>query len=223
MENLPIYVYLLFFITVLFSLIFLYRGTGRSKIALSIVLTWLLVQGVIAAKFFYIQPRIEPQHFLLLVLPPMVTVILVCFAPTAKLFRDKCDLKWLTLAHTVRVGVECVLFLLFADKLVPKLVTFAGFNYDILVGLTAPLVLYFGLHKKKLSNRALIIWNFVGLCLLLNVLIKAILSAPFSFQQFGREQPNIAVFYFPFIWLPGFIVPFVLFCHLISIRKLLNR
>jgi hypothetical protein len=222
MGNLPFYIYLLFITTVLFCLFLMYRGINRSAISLIIVLTWLLVQGLIAVKGFYFRPRIEPQHFLLLLLPPMITVILICFSPAAKVFRDKCDQRWLTSVHSVRIGVECVLYLLYMQKQVPKLITLAGNNYDLLTGLTAPLIVYFGYIKKILSNRVLLIWNFIGLCLLLNVLIEAILSAPFSFHQLARDQPNIAVFYFPFIWLPGFIVPVVLFCHLISIRKLLN-
>jgi len=34
------------------------------------------------------------------------------------------------------------------------------------------------------------------------------------------DQPNIAVLYFPFSWLPTYVVPVVLFCHLAALRKL---
>jgi hypothetical protein len=100
--------------------------------------------------------------------------------------------------------------------------TFEGGNLDILAGLTAPLVAYLGYHKKTLSIRVLLGWNFICIGLLFNIVVRAVLSAPFSFQKFAFDQPNLAVFYFPFIWLPGFIVPAVLFSHLISIRKLLS-
>ncbi|HVF96549.1 MAG TPA: hypothetical protein VM871_04480, partial [Flavisolibacter sp.] len=39
---------------------------------------------------------------------------------------------------------------------------------------------------------------------------------------FAFDQPNIAVLYFPFIWLPSFIVPVVLLSHLVCIRQLLK-
>jgi hypothetical protein len=42
-------------------------------------------------------------------------------------------------------------------------------------------------------------------------------------QQFAITQPNIAVQYFPFNWLPSVVVPLVLFSHLASIQQLLNR
>ena len=99
--------------------------------------------------------------------------------------------------------------------------TFTGRNFDILAGLTAPLIAYFGIQKNKLSSKVILIWNFLSLALLINIVINAVLSAPFSFQQFAFDQPNIAVLYFPFVYLPGFIVPAVLFGHLVSIRRIL--
>jgi hypothetical protein len=100
--------------------------------------------------------------------------------------------------------------------------TFEGRNFDILAGLTAPVVAYFGFVKSRLSNRFMVMWNVISLLLLLNIVINAILSAPFRFQQFAFDQPNIAVMYFPFVWLPCFIVPVVLFSHLVLIKRLLK-
>jgi hypothetical protein len=49
----------------------------------------------------------------------------------------------------------------------------------------------------------------------------AILSAPGLFQTRAFDQPNVGVLYFPFVWLPGFIVPAVLLSHLVVLTKLL--
>jgi len=67
------------------------------------------------------------------------------------------------------------------------------------------------------------LWNVMALALLLNIVINALLSAPFPFQQFAFDQPNIAILYFPFVWLPSFIVVTVLFSHLVSLRKLIKN
>ena len=98
--------------------------------------------------------------------------------------------------------------------------TFEGRNFDILAGLTAPLVYYFGFIKPRLSRKTMLAWNFICLLLLINIIVNAVLSAPFPFQQFAFDQPNIAVLYFPFIWLPCCVVPLVLFAHLAAIRQL---
>jgi hypothetical protein len=118
--------------------------------------------------------------------------------------------------------VELVLFWLFLNNTVPELMTFTGRNFDILAGITAPSVAYFGLQKSKLSRQIILIWNVLCLGLLLNIIVNALLSAPSPFQQFAFEQPNLALANFPFSWLPTFIVPIVLLGHLVSIRRLLK-
>jgi len=54
----------------------------------------------------------------------------------------------------------------------------------------------------------------------MNALINEILSVPSRIQQFGFEQPNVAILYFPYAWLPALIVPMVIFTHLVPIRRL---
>jgi hypothetical protein len=100
--------------------------------------------------------------------------------------------------------------------------TFAGGNYDIISGLTAPVVYYFGFIKKSMSRGLMIGWNIICLGLLMNIVVRAILSTPSPFQQLALSQPNIAILHFPYIWLPSFIVPLVLFSHLINIRYLIR-
>ena len=99
---------------------------------------------------------------------------------------------------------------------------FAGGNFDILSGLSAPVLFYMGFAKKRVHVRLLLIWNFICLGLLINIVVHAILSAPFPFQQLAFDQPNIAILYFPYVWLPGFIVPLVLLSHLAAIRQLVK-
>jgi hypothetical protein len=113
--------------------------------------------------------------------------------------------------------------MLFVNQGVPEIMTFEGRNFDILAGLTAPLITYFGFVKRSISTRIILVWNLVCLALLLNIAITGFLSAPSPLQKLAFEQPNIAVLYFPFSWLVSFIVPVVLLGHLTAIRQLWNR
>ena len=101
--------------------------------------------------------------------------------------------------------------------------TFEGKNFDILSGITAPLIYYFGFVKFKINKTGILIWNFICLSLLINIVFLAVFSAPFPFQKFAFEQPNIALLYFPFIWLPSCVVPLVLLSHLAAIQQLLSK
>jgi hypothetical protein len=123
----------------------------------------------------------------------------------------------------IRIGVEIGLLSLSIHEAIPKAMSFEGRNFDILSGLTAPLVYYFGFVKHRMGRKALILWNVVCVLLLLNVVSSAFLSLPGRFQQFGFERPNIGVGYFPFLLLPAILVPLVLFAHAATIRQLVQN
>jgi hypothetical protein len=109
------------------------------------------------------------------------------------------------------------------QKLVPQIMTFEGSNPDILSGITAPLAVLLFFRNGKIKRYGLLIWNLICLGLLTNIVVIAALSAPTKLQQFAFEQPNLAIAEFPFVWLPGIVVPLVFFAHLVSIYLLLKK
>ena len=222
MENLPIYISILFGLITLLTVRLFYKATNRSILSLVILLTWLVIQAVIALTDFYTVTDTIPPRFLLLVMPPILFIILLFATNKGRIFIDSLDIKALTLLHIVRVPVEIVLFRLFIYIMIPELMTFEGRNFDVISGISAPLIYYFGFVQKQLSNKIIIIWNVLCLMLLFNIVINAVFSAPFPFQKFAFDQPNIAILYFPFNWLPSCVVPIVLFSHIVVIRQLLK-
>ncbi len=222
MENLPAYISILFGLTTILTAWIFYKAAGNSKPFLLIILIWLAVQGFIASSGFYTVTDTIPPRFLLLILPPFLGIAGLFMNPKGRKFIDNLDLKTLTILHTIRIPVEIILFFLFTNKTIPELMTFEGRNFDIVSGITAPVIFYFAFINKQINLKIILIWNIIGLGLLINIVSSAILSAPFPFQQFAFEQPNIAVLYFPFIWLPCCVVPLVLLSHLAAIRQLSN-
>lgn len=220
MENLPAYISIVFILTTLLSAGLFYKAAHYSKAVLFILMCWLMIQALVAWAGFYTNTAGLPPRFILLIVPPLLAIGILFFTAKGHLFIDHLNIRTLTILHMVRIPVELVLYWLFLQKAVPGLMTFEGRNFDILSGLTAPFIWYFGFIKKVLSGKIILAWNIVCLGLLLNIVLNALLSAPFTFQQFGFEQPDIAITYFPFTWLPSVIVPFVLFSHLAVIRKL---
>jgi hypothetical protein len=195
---------------------------NKMKVAF-ISIIWLALTGFLAYKGFFLRTNMPPG-LLLGLLPPIVMIVLSLATRSGKKFISSLNLGKLTLLHTIRIPVEIILFFLSANKLVPELMTFSGRNFDIISGITAPLAYFICFRGGQLKNRRLLLaWNFLCLGLLLNILINAILAAPFPFQQFAFEQPNVAVLHFPFVWLPVFIVVIVLFSHLAAIRLLLSK
>lgn len=223
MENLPSYISIIFELTTLLTIFFFYEASNKSKAVLIILLGWIMLQALISNTGFYTITNTLPPRFLLLVFPPLLTIILLFAFLKGRFFINHLDVKLLTLLHVVRVPVELVLYWLFIYKQVPQLMTFEGRNFDILAGLSAPFIYYFGYIKQKISQKVILLWNVACLGLLLNIVVNAVLSTSTPFQQFAFDQPNVAILYFPFVWLPGCVVPLVLFSHLVVIKRILRN
>ena len=222
-NQLPLYVNVVFGLTTLLTLWLLYIAAHESKTILGISLGWLALQAVLGLSGFYLQTQSLPPRFPALVIPPLLLMITLLATGRGRRFIDHLRLDQLTLLHTVRIPVELVLFWLFIGRAVPQLMTFEGRNFDIISGLTAPLVYYFGFVKKRIGRPFLLLWNLACLGLLLNIVANAVLSTPSRFQAFAFDQPNIALLYFPYVWLPSFIVPVVLLAHVAAFRQLLAK
>ncbi len=232
LTSLPAFIAIMFGITTMITVIIFFVAISKaattgdrkngSTVIFACMLLWLALQALLASNGFYKNIQATPQKLMAVLLLPLTTIILLFITRTGRKFIDNLPLLPLTWLHTKRIAVEIVLYFLFLHSYIPQLMTFEGRNFDILAGLTAPLIAFFGFINKQLTRKFIFTWNIISLLLVLNIMVNAILSVPTPFQQFAFDQPNIAVFYFPFIWLPSFIVPVVIFSHLVAIRQLTN-
>lgn len=185
------------------------------------IAAWCMGQAALASTGFYQTTDSFPPRFALLPLPALVAVVVLLLTRNGRALVDGAGLAHLTYLHTIRIAVELVLWQLAERGAVARLITFEGANFDILTGLTAPLVAYFVIDRGLLGRRWAVAWNLAGLLLLANVVVMAVLSLPTPFQRLSLEQPTVAVLTFPYAWLPCCVVPLVLFAHLAALRRLL--
>ena len=190
------------------------------KILLFALPLWLLLTGFLATTDFYRQDSLPPRVVAFGVLPS-VLLMLVYFIFFRRSFIDKLSLEMLTLLSIVRFPVELVLHWLYQAGQVPRIMTFEGWNFDILSGVSALMIYLIAFRKGRINRFLLIIWNIAALCLLINIVTIAVLSFRGPMQRLAFDQPNMGVTYLPFIWLPAIIVPIVLFAHVSSLRQLL--
>lgn len=208
----------LFVLCVVWTLIVGALSLGRISVGWKLLATgWLTLTGLCGYYGFYADFAARPPRILVLVWPPLILLAWSVWKRRPEI--DSINLRTLTLLHFVRVGVEACLWLLHRDGLIPQIMTFEGRNFDILAGLSAPLVGWFAFRNGRLNRPILIVWNLVSLALVLNIVIIAILSLPLPFQRFGLDQPNVAVVRWPYVWLPGVIVPSVIAAHLVVISR----
>jgi hypothetical protein len=193
------------------------------------VFLWLILQVVLVLNDVYNANlnALPPRIMLFGIFPTILMLFWVLLSKKGNYFLDKVStieiLQHLMLLHIIRVPVELVLDWLAWSKVVPFLMTFEGQNFDILAGITAPFVVYLVFFAKKSQQKTnyklLLCWNILAIILLANIVFCATFSAPAPFQMFAFDQPNIAILYFPVSLLPTFIVPVVIFSHIIVMRK----
>jgi hypothetical protein len=98
--------------------------------------------------------------------------------------------------------------------------SFEGRNFDILTGLLAFPVGYYCFVKKSLPPVAALLYNIAGLILLLNIVTISILSMPTPLRVFHNQPDSSLLTKFPFIYLPGLLVPLAYTLHILSLRQL---
>ena len=121
-------------------------------------------------------------------------------------------------AQAFRLPLELVMHQAAAERVMPPQLSFDGFNFDILTGVTAIAVA--GLVAAgRMPRTGIWAWNLMGLGLLIGVVSLSVASSP-ALHLFGPDKVSTWIAHAPFVWLPGVLVQIALLGHLLVFRKL---
>lgn len=209
-----------FLIIVFLALCLFHFGIGKDRLVLSVSMVWILLIGGISATGYFENTTTLPPRFPFVLI---FSVALACFG-YRKLKSKPASYSLLLAVHSLRLPVELVLYRLYLSGEIPVLMTFQGWNLDILMGISALLLLLFRLlSKREIPHRFLIAWNICGIGFLATIAGIAILSSPLPVQQWAFDQPNVALIKFPFVLLPAYLVPVVFLSHFLMLKKLFSK
>lgn len=201
-----------------------YVGAKQALIMGAVATVWLTITAVVAANGLLSDFSSRPPRILMVILPVLVGSFIIAFHPATRDFLRRVPPVLLVGAQAFRIIVELLLDALFKAGLIHATMTWHGRNFDILTGLTAPIIALLIIRlAPRFSKSLAVIWNLAGLALLLNVAVPAILSTPSPFQVFHPNPPFILITQAPFVWLAAFFVPLALVLHLLSLRQLLGK
>ncbi|WP_258104272.1 hypothetical protein [Marinoscillum sp. MHG1-6] len=226
MNDIPNHIGLIFIACVIATFGFIYFGVRFSTkksylptLVLTLISFWLLIIGVVTVNGYFLNFDSIPPRLMVFAAINLLIIILLFSLPRSRNFISQIPITTLTHIHIIRVPVEIVLWWLFLEHLVPQELTYEGANFDIISGITAPFAAIFLVGKKRQNRLWAVLWNVAALGLLINIVSRAIMNTPYFISP-TAELPNLAVFYFPFVYLPLFVVPAVLFAHLTSLYQL---
>lgn len=128
-------------------------------------------------------------------------------------------LAWLVGLQAFRVPLEIWLHALADAGHLPVSMTWSGYNFDVLTGLSA--IVLAALHvRKPLPRGVLVAWNVIGLGLLVTVVSIAVRSIPGPLRYFTEDPPVVLPFHAPFNWIASVLVWTALVGHLVVFRAL---
>jgi hypothetical protein len=178
---------------------------------------WLLGTAVLGL-FNVFEDFSPPPKILLAIIPPFAGVIWLARSKFLPSIFASMSILTVYFLQFFRVIVELCLHELWKAQVLPRSMTFEGRNFDIVIGLTGPIVGWLVYKSKTLPEKAALAWNILGLLVVSNVVITGILSTPTPFRVFFEDYPNTAIGFFPFTWLPTVLVPIAYALHVIAIR-----
>jgi hypothetical protein len=208
------------YLTILFSLIVgAVQGelTRCSKELGSAFFVWLAVTGILGYTAKLHDFGQTPPRIAVLIVLAVVGVYFGSYFSAARKLIESPGLAWLIGLQVFRVAVEIFLDLGYRAGFVPVQMTLEGRNFDVVTGLTA-LPMAWLVAKQKAPRWLIYAWNTMGLALLLNVMVIAALSMPTPLRHFHNEPANTFVTYFPYVWLPTYLVQVAWMSHLLIFR-----
>ena len=178
---------------------------------------WLVVPAYLANAGVLSQFDAMPPMLVRVVVPMVVLIVTFSFSRAGAWAAERLPFGLLIAVQIFRLPLEVLLHQLHGHRVLPVQMTFAGLNFDILTGASA-LVLWVLHRRGDVSPSVLRMWNTIGLALLVTIVTLAVLSFPKPFGLFTPQNQIVA--YFPWVWLPTFLVQLALLGHLLMLRKL---
>ena len=132
---------------------------------------------------------------------------------------SRLGLRLATGIQAFRLPLELMLHRAYLEGLMPVQMSYSGFNFDILSGLSAMGVAVL-LVRRPASLGAVRIWNAGGALLLVNILTIAVLSTPTPLRVFHNEPANEWIAHAPWVWLPAVYVVAAIAGHVVVLRRL---
>jgi hypothetical protein len=182
-------------------------------------IAWMAITWIAAASGILREWERTPPPLAFLVISIIVLGFGIAFSPFGRRIATAIPLWVLVLVQGFRLPLELAMHGMYTRGIMPEQMTYTGRNFDIVTGALA--IVIGSLGARRVVGRGIIAaWNVLGLALLINVVVVAILATP-RFRYFGDEHLNVWVTYPPFVWLPAVMVLAALAGHLLIFRALL--
>ena len=198
------------------------RRAKRKKVLLALfLLLWQLYIFMLGQTDVLNTFELPPRFVLFLILPAFLFTGVFVYKNRNNSWLRHIPKSWLVYIQAFRIAVETLFVFSVAEDILHSNVTIAGYNYDMIIGISAPIVAFLAFGKKLISEKMVIVWNFLGLLVLASV-IFVFTTTIFIPSLYGSSSPlmPLAFTYYPYTLVAGFLMPAAVFLHILSIMQL---
>jgi hypothetical protein len=190
----------------------------RTILAAAGVALWLAAQAAAALSGWLGHFERRPPPIVIWFASMLIMTLALAWSPFGRRFADKLPFVALIGFQAFRLPLELVMHRAATAGIMPNVMSFTGYNFDIVSGATAlPLALL--AWRRPLPRPLIMLWNLTGQLLLIAIVIIAFAATP-VFRAFGDDQVNTWVTQFPYVWI-AVMVAAALFGHVVTLRKLM--
>src|SRR5436190_1483721 len=192
----------------------------RTILAGAGIAIWLAAQAAAALSGWLGRFELRPPPMVIWFASMLAITLALAWSGFGRRFADKLPFVALIGFQAFRLPLELVMHRAAVAGIMPNVMSFTGYNFDIVSGATAlPLALY--AWRRPLPRPVLMLWNVTGQLLLIVIAVIAFAATP-VFRAFGDDQLNTWVTQFPYVWI-AVMVAAALFGHVVTLRKVLSE
>lgn len=202
------------------------KSARKSKL-FTIIIGMLVWQGYIlglGASGFLANYSLPPRFPVFLIFPVFAFTGIFLFKNRKKKWIGEIPQQWLIYFQSFRILVETLFVFSVAAGVLHENVTIEGYNFDMILGLSAPVIAFLAYGIKVLPKKIVLAWNILGLGILASVIFLFITTI--YFPQFWGSDVALMPLEFaagPYLLVAGFLMPSAVFVHFLSIVQLTRK
>lgn len=185
------------------------------------LLFWQIYIYLMASTGIFQDFSFPPKFVLFMIIPCFTFTGIFLYKKRKEDWILKIPPHWLAFYQSFRIVIESLFIVSVAEGILHPNVTFEGYNYDLIFGLSAPIIGWLVYKKKSFS--LLKIWNYLGLTVIASIIFLFI--STIYFPELYTDKPidfPTEFGTYPYVLIAGFLMPSAVFIHILSLIQI-NR
>ncbi|MFK7949654.1 MAG: hypothetical protein AB8G11_18830 [Saprospiraceae bacterium] len=193
----------------------------RMGILIGFFIFWGIYLYILSSQQILFELSLPPRVPLLIFVPLIVVTTIFYFRNRNDEVLHNIPKTYPIYYQSFRIMVETLLLYTFYAGILTQKATFEGWNFDVIMGISAPFVAYFIYPKLDKYHSLAKAWNILGIFMVL--FVAFIVATSFYLPSFwNSDTPTMSTQFveLPYLLVAGFLAPSAIFIHVVALMQL---